>query len=208
MAERHPDRRSHGVCWLRSRRGAGERWRLRAGHDRHPTHTPASASRSSVTWSNPKACARGLEGADTALLPGAFPPVRYDFVEKDAEAARNFGNAAAAAGLSGSSISVVWAAMIKSCLITCDLGARWRSCSARAGVPVTVLRAAIVIGHGGISWEITRQLVAHLPAMVVPNWATTRTQPIALADVIRYLLGVLEPEAAKAGSSRSADRRC
>jgi uncharacterized protein YbjT (DUF2867 family) len=60
-----------------------------------------------------------------------------------------------------------------------------------------VLRAAIIIGHGSISWEITRQLVAHLPAMVVPKWATTRTQPIALSDVIRYLVEVLEPEAAK-----------
>ena len=65
-----------------------------------------------------------------------------------------------------------------------------------AGVPVTVLRAAIVVGHGGISWEITRQLVAHLPIMVAPRWVNTRTQPIALPDVIRYLLGVLEaPEA-------------
>ena len=64
------------------------------------------------------------------------------------------------------------------------------------GVPVTVLRAAIVVGHGGISWEITRQLVDHLPAMVLPRWATTRTQPIALADVVRYLVGVLELDAA------------
>ena len=39
-----------------------------------------------------------------------------------------------------------------------------------AGVPVTVLRAAIVVGHGGISWELTRQLVKNLPAMVVPKW--------------------------------------
>ena len=68
---------------------------------------------------------------------------------------------------------------------------------ASGGVPTTVLRAAIVIGNGGISWEITRQLVAHLPVMIVPKWATTRTQPIALADVVRYLVGVLEPEAAK-----------
>jgi uncharacterized protein YbjT (DUF2867 family) len=68
---------------------------------------------------------------------------------------------------------------------------------ASSGVAVTVLRAAIVIGHGSISWEITRQLVAHLPAMVVPKWATTRTQPIALSDVIRYLIGVLEPAEAK-----------
>ena len=60
------------------------------------------------------------------------------------------------------------------------------------GVPVTVLRAAIVVGHGGISWEITRQLVKNLPAMVVPRWVSTRTQPIALDDVVRYLAGVVD----------------
>ena len=66
-----------------------------------------------------------------------------------------------------------------------------------AGVPVTTLRAGIIIGHGGISWEITRQLVEHLPAMITPRWVRTRTQPIAVGDVIRYLVGVLEePEAA------------
>ncbi|MBC8091756.1 MAG: NADH-binding protein, partial [Pseudonocardia sp.] len=60
------------------------------------------------------------------------------------------------------------------------------------GVPVTVLRAGIVVGHGGISWEMTRQLVEHLPAMITPRWVRTRTQPIAIADVVRYLVGVLE----------------
>jgi uncharacterized protein YbjT (DUF2867 family) len=50
----------------------------------------------------------------------------------------------------------------------------------------------VVIGHGGISWEITRQLVDHLPAMLTPAWVNTRTQPIALPDVVRYLEGVLE----------------
>ena len=59
-------------------------------------------------------------------------------------------------------------------------------------MPVTVLRAAIVVGHGGISWEITRQLVKNLPAMVVPRWVSTRTQPIALDDVVRYLAGVVD----------------
>jgi uncharacterized protein YbjT (DUF2867 family) len=54
-----------------------------------------------------------------------------------------------------------------------------------------------VVGHGGISWEITRQLVAHLPAMVAPRWVTTRTQPIALRDVVHYLVGVLEPPEAR-----------
>ncbi|MGH3425053.1 MAG: NAD(P)H-binding protein, partial [Nocardioidaceae bacterium] len=47
-------------------------------------------------------------------------------------------------------------------------------------------------GHGGISWELTRQLVEHLPAMVTPRWVRTRTQPIAVDDVVRYLVGVLD----------------
>ena len=59
-----------------------------------------------------------------------------------------------------------------------------------------MLRAAIVVGAGGISWELTRQLVKNLPAMVVPRWVSTRTQPIALDDVVRYLAGVVGvPEA-------------
>jgi uncharacterized protein YbjT (DUF2867 family) len=62
---------------------------------------------------------------------------------------------------------------------------------------VTVLRAAVVIGHGSISWEITRQLVDHLPVMLTPSWVNTRTQPIALPDVLRYLVGVLEAPSAR-----------
>jgi uncharacterized protein YbjT (DUF2867 family) len=60
------------------------------------------------------------------------------------------------------------------------------------GVPVTVLRAAVIVGPGGISWEITRQLAERLPAMITPKWVHTRTQPIALHDVVRYLIGVLD----------------
>jgi len=64
-------------------------------------------------------------------------------------------------------------------------------------VPVTVIRAGIIIGHGGISWELTRQLVEHLPVMITPKWVATRTQPIAVDDVVRYLVGVLEPAQAE-----------
>jgi uncharacterized protein YbjT (DUF2867 family) len=122
---------------------------------------------------------------------------REDFVEKDAAAARSFGTAAADAGLE----RVIYLGGLG--LDDANLSAHLKSrrevehLLASGGVPTTVLRAAIVIGNGGISWEITRQLVAHLPVMIVPKWATTRTQPIALADVVRYLVGVLEPEAAK-----------
>jgi uncharacterized protein YbjT (DUF2867 family) len=118
-----------------------------------------------------------------------------DFERLDADAARAFGKAAADAGLE----RIVYLGGLGS--DTDDLSAHLRSrrevetLLGSSGVPVTVLRAGIVIGHGGISWEITRQLVDHLPAMVVPHWTTTRTQPIALADVIRYLVGVLDTDA-------------
>jgi uncharacterized protein YbjT (DUF2867 family) len=65
------------------------------------------------------------------------------------------------------------------------------------GVPLTVIRAGIIVGHGGLSWEMTRQLVERLRVMVTPKWVATRTQPIALVDVVRYLLEVLVlPQAA------------
>ncbi|MDO9495919.1 MAG: NAD(P)H-binding protein, partial [Nocardioides sp.] len=119
-----------------------------------------------------------------------------DFEAKDAAAATAFGTAAAAAG-------------VQQIVYLGGLGAEGEALSAHlrsrrevetllgeAGVPVTVLRAAIVVGAGGISWEMTRQLVKNLPAMVVPKWAATRTQPIAIADVVRYLAGVIgRPEA-------------
>ena len=65
----------------------------------------------------------------------------------------------------------------------------------RAGtVPVTVLRAAVIIGSGSASCEILENLVRTLPVMHVPPWARTRVQPIAIRDVIKYLVGVLELE--------------
>jgi uncharacterized protein YbjT (DUF2867 family) len=59
------------------------------------------------------------------------------------------------------------------------------------GAPTTALRAGIVIGDGSISWEILRQLVERLPAMTTPRWVETRTQPIALADALAFLCGVV-----------------
>ncbi|MCZ2815707.1 NAD(P)H-binding protein [Modestobacter sp. VKM Ac-2984] len=119
-----------------------------------------------------------------------------DFQEKDAAAARSFARAAADAGIG----RIVYLGGLGN--DSDDLSAHLRSrrqveeLLGETGVPVTALRAGIVVGHGGVSWEMTRQLVAHLPAMVTPRWVHTRTQPIAIADVVRYLVGVLEaPEA-------------
>jgi uncharacterized protein YbjT (DUF2867 family) len=119
-----------------------------------------------------------------------------DFEEKDAEAALNFGGAAAEAGVDR--IIYLGGLGVDDGELSAHLRSRRQveQLLGVAAVPVTVLRAAVVIGHGGISWEITRQLVDHLPAMLTPKWVNTRTQPIALPDVIRYLVGVLEhPEA-------------
>ena len=64
---------------------------------------------------------------------------------------------------------------------------------AAGSVPVTELRAAVIIGSGSVSFEMLRHLVEVLPAMVCPRWVTTtKCQPIAIADVLYYLCAVLE----------------
>ena len=64
-------------------------------------------------------------------------------------------------------------------------------------VPVTTLRAAVIIGSGSASYEIIYHLVRKVPLILVPYWATTKCQPVAIRDVIKYLVGVLEiPETA------------
>jgi uncharacterized protein YbjT (DUF2867 family) len=119
-----------------------------------------------------------------------------NFEEKDADAARTFAKAAVACGVR----QIVYLGGLGS--DDDDLSPHLRSrreveeLLGETGVPVTVLRAAIVVGAGGISWELTRQLVKNLPAMVVPRWVNTRTQPIAVDDVIRYLAGVVGLEKA------------
>ncbi|MGI8776128.1 MAG: NAD(P)H-binding protein [Acidimicrobiales bacterium] len=62
----------------------------------------------------------------------------------------------------------------------------------RDGADTVELKAAIVIGRGSASFEIMRQLVDRLAVMVCPRWVTTRCQPIALPDVVRYLVGALD----------------
>jgi len=121
-----------------------------------------------------------------------------DFERKDAEAARAFAKAASDNGVR----QIVYLGGLgdDSDEMSAHLRSRREveSLLGGTGIPVTVLRAAIVVGHGGISWELTRQLVKNLPAMVVPKWASTRSQPIAVDDVIRYLVGVCGREEALA----------
>jgi uncharacterized protein YbjT (DUF2867 family) len=66
---------------------------------------------------------------------------------------------------------------------------------ASAGVPVTTLRAAMIVGKGSAAFETILGLVKRLPVMITPSWVSTPTQPIALDDVVRYLAGVCGHEA-------------
>jgi uncharacterized protein YbjT (DUF2867 family) len=143
----------------------------------------------------PDSLVEAMTGVDVAvyLVHSLDDP---DFESKDAAAARAFGSAAAAAGVR----QIVYLGGLGADGDTLSAHLRSRreveTLLGEAGVPVTVLRAAIVVGAGGISWELTRQLVKNLPAMIVPAWAATRTQPIAIDDVVRYLAGVVGCEKA------------
>jgi uncharacterized protein YbjT (DUF2867 family) len=59
-------------------------------------------------------------------------------------------------------------------------------------IPVTELRAGIIVGAGSAAFEVIRDLALHLRVMVTPRWVRSRTQPIALDDLLAYLVGVLD----------------
>ncbi len=158
---------------------------------RHPDGYRGAGSAVAGDVSDPASLAAATEGCEVAYYLVHSLGSR-NFQAEDAEAARSFAAAAARAGMR----RIVYLGGLGE--DSDDLSAHLRSrrevegLLGSTGVPVTTLRAGIIVGHGGISWEMTRQLVEHLPAMVTPRWVRTRTQPIALQDVVRYLVGVLD----------------
>lgn len=68
-----------------------------------------------------------------------------------------------------------------------------------SGIPTIELRAAVIIGSGSASFEMLRYLTERLPAMITPRWVRTKTQPIAVRDVLRYLVACasLPPEVSR-----------
>ena len=139
-----------------------------------------------------------LRGCDAAYyLVHSMEVAGDDYVERDRRLAGNFAAACADAG-------------VGRILYLGGLGELDESLSdhlrsrrevervlASAGVPVTVLRAAIIIGSGSASFEILRYLVNRLPVMITPRWVQTECQPIAIADVLHWLVEALEtPETA------------
>ncbi|MDT7552348.1 MAG: hypothetical protein QOI16_884 [Pseudonocardiales bacterium] len=169
---------------------------VEAGHTvlamtRHPDTYKGAGEAVEGDVQDAESLASALAGCDVAyyLVHSLDAP---DFEERDASAARTFAQAAADAGVD----RIVYLGGLGD--EGDELSAHLRSrrqverLLGTGGVPVTALRAGIIIGRGGISWEMTRQLVEHLPAMICPRWVRTRTQPIAVGDVVRYLVGVLD----------------
>jgi uncharacterized protein YbjT (DUF2867 family) len=76
------------------------------------------------------------------------------------------------------------------------------------GVPVVEFRASIVIGSGSLSFQMIRALVERLPVMIAPRWVSVPAQPIAIADLLDYLLAALElpPETSRVFEIGGADR--
>ena len=137
----------------------------------------------------PATLAPALEGCDAAYyLVHSLDSA--DFADRDRTGAEAFGDAAAAAGLR----QVIYLGGLgdDGDQLSPHLASRRQvEGILRARVPTTVLRAGIVLGDGGISWEILRQLVARLPVMVTPKWVQTLTQPVAIDDAVAFLAGVL-----------------
>jgi uncharacterized protein YbjT (DUF2867 family) len=128
--------------------------------------------------------ADALDGCDIAYYL-VHSMEAAEFATRDRDAATRFAAAATAAGA-----RVVYLGGLGAGAVSEHLRSRHEvGRILRDGADTVELRAAIVLGAGGASFEIMRQLVERLPAMVCPKWVTTRCQPIALPDMVRYLVG-------------------
>jgi uncharacterized protein YbjT (DUF2867 family) len=120
-----------------------------------------------------------------------------DFAAADRQAALNVAFAAASAGVR----RIVYLGGLGEVeedgsrhLTSRHLASRGEVADILAGgpVPVTVLRAAVIIGSGSASFEMLRHLTEKLPVMTCPRWVDTRVQPIAIRDVLRYLIAAMD----------------
>jgi len=115
-----------------------------------------------------------------------------DFAQTDRDAASNTAQAAAEAGVA----RIIYLSGLGDDAPGLSEHLRSRSEVGRilsqGPVPTTVLRAAVILGSGSASFEIIRNLVERLPVMLTPRWVRTRCQPIAVSNVLGYLLGCLE----------------
>ena len=133
-----------------------------------------------------------LDGVDTAYYLIHSMSSGSDFHDMDIRAACTFGRAASEAGVK--SIIYLGGLGQPQPNLSRHLKSRHETGDAlrEAGVPVTEFRAAVIIGSGSISFEMVRHLVERLPVMVCPTWIYSRIQPIAIDDLLDYLVSALD----------------
>lgn len=145
----------------------------------------------------PESLARAMAGVEAAFYLVHSMSDAGDFQERDMIAARNFGSAAKAAKVARiiylGGLGVAEARLSKHLRSRQETGEALR----QAGVPVTEFRAAIIVGSGSVSFEIIRTMTERVPLMICPRWVYTRIQPIAIRDVLDFLVSALRvPESA------------
>lgn len=138
---------------------------------------------------DPASLAAALDGMQAAYYL-VHSMEREDFEAADRQAAANFADAAALMGLE----RIVYLGGLGQGELSAHLASRQEvgAVLAAGSVPVTEFRAAVIIGSGSLSFEMTRHLTEVLPVMVIPRWVSTRCQPIAIRDVLTYLAGALD----------------
>jgi uncharacterized protein YbjT (DUF2867 family) len=146
---------------------------------------------------DPESITAAVDGVDAAYYLVHSMSAHDDFAARDRRAAANFADAAGAAGVD----RVIYLGGLGE--ERDHLSAHLRSrreverVLAAGDYALTTLRAAIVVGARSAGFEMVVQLAARLPVMVTPRWVRTPCQPVAAADVIAYLVGVLDvPETA------------
>ncbi len=137
----------------------------------------------------PETLAAALDGVDTAYYLVHSMAAGHDFGKLDLQAAEHFAAAAAQAGVR----RIVYLGGLiphdadsEHLLSRRDTGVRLRAGS----VPVTEIRAGIIVGPGSAAYEVIRDLVNHLPVMLTPRWVRSKSAPIALDNLLEYLLRV------------------
>jgi uncharacterized protein YbjT (DUF2867 family) len=142
---------------------------------------------------DPRSLDRAMRGVQTAYYLVHSMGDSREFDTLDRAAAGNFAGAAARAGvgrivyLGGLGEGPVLSSHLAS---RQEVGEILRS----SGVPTIEFRASVVIGSGSASYEIVRALVESLPIMVAPRWVETGAQPIAIEDVVEYLVAALDQQ--------------
>ncbi len=132
-----------------------------------------------------------LDGVEVAYYLIHSLSIGAAFRELDLVAARNFGQAAGQAGVGR--IIYLGGLGDPESKLSSHLRSR-QECGAalrEGGVPVTELRAGVIVGSGSLSFEMIRHLVERLPVMICPRWIYSKIQPIAVDDLLDYLVSAL-----------------